>query len=64
MGLVQIKNVSKKEINVSVNPNSEKLSELETHLKNFMKNIYYSAIASPVEMAKNTGVNIDYLSKL
>ena len=64
MGLVEVKVVSKKEILVSVEPSVEKLGELETHLKNFLKNIYHSALASPVELAKNTGVNLNYLSRL
>ena len=64
MGYVQIKKVSKKEIKISVGENVEKLSEIESHLKNFLKNIHRSAVANPVELAKNTGVNIDYFSKL
>lgn len=41
---------------------AQKLNELEAHLKNFLKNIYRTAITSPIEQAKNTGVNFDYLS--
>ena len=64
MGLVEIKVLGKKELQVSILETTDKLSELESHLKNFLKNIYHSAVASPVELAKNTGVSIDYFSKL
>lgn len=43
---------------------SDKLSALEGHLKNFLKNIYRTAMSSPIEQAKTTGVNFDYLAKL
>jgi hypothetical protein len=43
---------------------ADKLAALEGHLKKFLKNIYRTAMTSPIEQAKTTGIKLDYLSKL
>lgn len=40
------------------------MNELEVHLKNFLKNIYRTAMTSPIEQAKNTGINFDITPKM
>jgi hypothetical protein len=62
MNILEMKQVNKKEVRISVLFSAEKLAELETHLKNFLRNIYRSAVTSPIEQAKTTGINLDYLS--
>ena len=49
---------------ITVLYSAEKLNELEALLKNYLKNIYRTAITSPIEQAKNTGITFDYLAKL
>lgn len=56
--------ISKKQVKITVISSPEKLNELEALLKNYLKNIYRTAITSPIQQAKNTGVTFDYLPKL
>lgn len=43
-----MKQVGKKEVKMTVLVSVDKLNELEAHLKNFLKNIYRTAITSPI----------------
>lgn len=64
MKLLEITQVSKKEVRIIILYSAEKLNQLEVHLKNFLKNIYRTAITSPIEQAKTTGINFDFFPKI
>jgi hypothetical protein len=51
-------------VKISLLYTADKLTALEGHLKNFLRNIYRTAMTSPIEQAKTTGLKLDYLSKL
>jgi hypothetical protein len=64
MKMIQISYPRKKEVKITVLFSGDKLTALEGHLKNFLKNIYRTAMTSPIEQAKTTGIKLDYLAKL
>lgn len=63
MKILNFVQVTKKEVRIEINCAIEKIEELESHMKNFLKNIFHSSVTSPEDIARSAVIGAD-LSKL